>query len=70
MAAENPNAEVTLLRLDEVKSRCALGKSLIYELMARGRFPGPVYISPKAPRWRSDQLDAWIESLPADRAAA
>ena len=68
MPAEKQN--VCLLRLPEVMARVRLSRSTIYERMAKGQFPRPVYASAKAPRWRSDTIGKWIDGLSEDRAAA
>nr|WP_299856854.1 AlpA family phage regulatory protein [Sphingomonas bacterium] len=36
------------LKLDEVKHRAGLGKSMIYRLMRKGKFPAPYKLSPAA----------------------
>ena len=68
MRAENQN--VCLLRLSEVLGRVCLSRSVVYAKMAAGTFPRPVYASRKAPRWRSDKIDRWIDELSEDRAVA
>ena len=39
------------LKLDEVKRRAGLRKSMIYRLIQEGRFPAPYKLSPAAARW-------------------
>ena len=58
-----------LLRIKAVCTMTGLGRTKVYELLADGKFPKPVYPTPRAPRWRSDEIAAWIESLSAARAA-
>jgi prophage regulatory protein len=55
-----------LLRLPVVLDRIGLRRSLVYEMMAEGRFPAPVKLSGRAVAWPSDEIDAWI----AERIAA
>jgi prophage regulatory protein len=55
-----------LLRLPTVLDRVGLRRSLIYEMMADGRFPAPVKLSGRAVAWPSDEIDTWI----AERIAA
>lgn len=52
-----------LLRLPEVRQRVGLGKTMIYELIADGRFPKPYKITPAAARWSEQEIEAWIDSV-------
>ena len=61
MATET-QSETRILRLPEVVARVGLSRSTIYELMPDGDFPASVNLTPKARGWRSDDIDAWIES--------
>ena len=58
-----------LLNIKAVCARTGLGRTKVYELLAERRFPKPVYPTPRAPRWRSDEITAWIDRLSAARAA-
>ena len=49
-----------LIKLDEVCRRVGLGKSMIYDLIQKGRFPPPYKISPFASRWSELEVVAWI----------
>lgn len=51
------------LKLDEVKRRAGLGKSMIYKLVQAGKFPAPYKLSPAAARWSERELVAWIEDV-------
>jgi prophage regulatory protein len=51
------------VRLDEVKRRVGLGKSMIYELIKQGRFPAPYKLSPAAARWSDIEISAWIDDV-------
>ena len=64
--AQHPSSAPRLLRLPTVLDRVGLRRSLIYEMMADGRFPAPVKVSGRAVAWPSDEIDAWI----AERIAA
>ena len=72
MVAENQTAEIEicLLRINEVTARVGLSRSVVNSKMSLGKFPAPVYPARRAPRWRSDVISAWIDSLPTNRAAA
>ena len=45
-----------------VESRTGLSRSAIYAAMAAGTFPRPVRIAAGAVGWRSEEIDAWINS--------
>lgn len=51
------------LKLDEVKRRAGLGKSMIYRLIQEGKFPAPYKLSPAASRWCEQELMAWIADV-------
>jgi len=52
-----------LLKIDEVKRRVGLGKTMIYRLIQDGKFPAPCKISPFAARWSNQEIVAWIEEV-------
>ncbi|MDA1348599.1 MAG: AlpA family transcriptional regulator [Chloroflexi bacterium] len=54
-----------LERLPSVLARTGLGRSLFYEKIKAGDFPPPVRLGARAVAWRSDEIDAWIESRPS-----
>jgi prophage regulatory protein len=51
------------LKLDEVKRRVGLGKSMIYQLIQQGKFPAPYKVSPFASRWSDQEVVAWINEV-------
>ena len=51
---------VRILRPSQVCARTGLSKSTIYELVAKGRFPGPIRISGRATGWIEAEVDAWL----------
>lgn len=51
------------VKLDEVKRRVGLGKSMIYRLIQEGKFPAPYKLSPSASRWSDRQIAAWIDDV-------
>lgn len=51
------------IRLNEVKRRVGLGKSMIYRLIQEGKFPAPYKISPFASRWSDREVAAWIDEV-------
>lgn len=57
------DASDRFLKLDEVKCRVGLGKSMIYRLIAEGKFPPPYKISAFASRWSDREIGAWIDDV-------
>ncbi len=53
-----------LLRLSEVQTRTALGRSTIYRLMRNGDFPEPLKIGARAVRWRESEIEEWLATRP------
>ena len=53
-----------LLRLSEVRTRTALGRSTIYRKMRDGSFPEPLKIGVRAVRWRESEIEAWLQARP------
>ncbi|GGO99583.1 helix-turn-helix transcriptional regulator [Stakelama pacifica] len=51
------------IRLNEVKRRVGLGKSMIYRLLQEGKFPAPYKISPFASRWSDREVTAWTDEV-------
>lgn len=54
--------QVSIHRRRQVETRVGLSRSTIYDLIAKGLFPRPVQIGARSVGWRSDEIDAWIES--------
>ncbi|MEW9855634.1 helix-turn-helix transcriptional regulator [Novosphingobium sp. M1R2S20] len=54
------NGSDRLLRIDEVKLRVGLGKTMIYRLVGQARFPPPYKLSPFASRWSEREIVEWI----------
>jgi prophage regulatory protein len=50
-----------LIKLDEVKRRVGLGKTMIYRLIQERRFPAPYKLSPFASRWSEAEILEWID---------
>jgi len=58
----NPSPE-RFLKLEEVKRRAGLGKSMIYRLIQDGAFPAPYKIAGSASRWSEREIVAWIDDV-------
>jgi prophage regulatory protein len=51
-----------VLRRPSVQDMTGLGRSTLYEMMARGDFPKPVRIGARAVGWRESDIVAWLDS--------
>lgn len=56
-----------LLRLADVMAATGLGRTSLYDLMARGDFPRPVPLTPKARGWLESEVRAWQDARIACR---
>ena len=65
-----PAPAVHLLSVREVSARIGLCRTVIYERLKLGTFPKPIALGSRAVRWRSDEIDRWIEEVSANRDAA
>ena len=68
MSTHEQQNDVTLLNIRQVMARVNLSRPTVYSRMAKGHFPKPIYPTPRSPRWRSDEIAEWIETLSAERA--
>lgn len=54
-------ADPDLIPSSEVKRRfCGVTLRTILAMAASGRFPKPIYLSPKRLFWRRDQVESWF----------
>lgn len=51
-----------ILRRPAVQELTGLGRSTLYDLMARGAFPRPVRLGLRAVGWREADIVAWISA--------
>ncbi|MCY4509153.1 MAG: AlpA family phage regulatory protein [Acidobacteria bacterium] len=58
--------EDRLLTRAEVERRVSLGRSSLYRMMRMTppAFPLPVRVGPRAVRWPSSEIEAWIADRP------
>ena len=56
-----------MLRRPIVEDMTGLGRSTIYDLMAKGQFPRPVKLTGRAVAWPESEVAAWLESRKAER---
>ena len=54
-------------RLPTVIQATGLGRSTIYRLVARGEFPRPVHLGPRAIAWRWSDLEQWSAARATDQ---
>lgn len=54
-----------MMRLPEVEAATGLSATTIWRYERDGEFPRRRRIGPNAVAWRSDEIEAWIESRPA-----
>ncbi|MGH8272802.1 MAG: helix-turn-helix transcriptional regulator [Gammaproteobacteria bacterium] len=60
----------TLLRRRDVETITGLSRSAIYLRLQQDDFPAPIRIGPQGVRWKSSDIQAWIESRPPAREVA
>lgn len=53
-----------ILKQPEVSRLTGLSRSSIYRLEALGQFPARIKLSEASSGWRSDEVQAWIDSRP------
>jgi len=64
-------APLSLLRLPEVLALVGLGRSAVYDLVKRGKFPQPVRLgAARCTAFSSIEVDEWIRARLAERAPA
>lgn len=61
-----PATAESLLCLPEVEAVVGMKKSKIYALLRQGKFPAPVRLGPRSVRWKSTDVQAWIDNLKTD----
>jgi prophage regulatory protein len=51
-----------IMRRKQVLEFTGLSRSTLYNYIARGFFPAPVKLGPRAVGWRRSEIDAWLAS--------
>lgn len=51
------------IKLPEVCRRVGLGKSMIYDMIKKERFPAPYKLSPFVSLWSEREIVAWIADV-------
>ena len=52
-----------LLRMEEILAMLGISESTLRRMIDEGRFPKPIYIAQRSPRWWRSEILKWIESL-------
>lgn len=63
METPSNTAGFTLLKLPDVMARTTFSEPSIYRLMKENKFPKPLKLGVRAVAWRSDEIEAFINSL-------
>ena len=53
-----------LLTIKEVAKTLQLNASTIHRLVRAGQIPPPIKVGPSAIRWRSNELQRWLDARP------
>jgi prophage regulatory protein len=56
-----------ILRYPKVEDLTGLKHSAIYERIAKGTFPKPISLGPKARGWLEEEIFAWINERVVER---
>ena len=57
-----------IVPIKQVCARVGMARHTVLKLIREGRFPRPLYPAPRMPRWRTDEIDEWLERLSTERA--
>ncbi len=58
-----------ILRRPAVQEATGLSRSAIYEMIAKGTFPKPIKLGPRAVGWTDSDIEAWQAERIAERDA-
>lgn len=61
------DSERLALSAKDAAALVGVSRAQWWKLHAAGKTPMPVYLGSKAPRWRVDELRAWLEAGAPDR---
>lgn len=57
-----------LLSARQAATLIGFGERMFHEFRKRDGFPSPVVLGPRAVRWRREEIQRWVETLPSDPA--
>lgn len=68
-------SEITLYSVKDLQRIFSMSRSSVYRMLDREGFPKPVVVGPSdkrgsSARWRSDEVQAYIETLPREKTLA
>ncbi|WP_419932245.1 helix-turn-helix transcriptional regulator [Candidatus Poriferisodalis sp.] len=64
MKHDTPPTFTPLLSRAQVERLTGLSTTSLYRAMRRGDFPEPLRVSERSVRWRTDEIESWIEERP------
>lgn len=69
------HSEITLYNVKDLQRIFSMSRSSVYRMLDREGFPKPVVVGPSdkrgaAARWRSDEVQAYIDGLPREKTLA
>lgn len=59
-----------LMRKKDVAKYCQCSERQVELMVKAGRLPKPIYISESSPRWRHEDLTAWLKQLQSSDSTA
>jgi excisionase family DNA binding protein len=62
-ASEERGIGIELLSSRQVAKRLSMSTRTLWRLVAEGKFPQPIRYNRKLVRWRSDDVDRYVEGL-------
>ena len=51
-----------LMTSAEVQAACTISRTTVYRLVKSGRFPRPVKVGERAIRWRTADVQGWLDT--------
>lgn len=54
-----------MLKIEDVVEKTSLGKSTLEKMIENGEFPKPLKLGPRTRRWHAEDINKWINDLPA-----
>jgi len=69
------HSEMTLYSVKDLQRIFSMSRSSVYRMINREGFPKPVVVGPSdkkgsSARWRSDEMQAYIDALPREKSFA
>ena len=51
------------MRRSDIQRSLGLSRSTIYSLMAQGKFPRQIKVSPRAVAWKTSEVEAYLSKI-------